>query len=135
MAIFGNRSHEIPMPVVPEDRRFLKFSFKYLDLNHEYFTLAECSREYLHALLTKLHDYSHWTVEGFMDQNNVDHRHLIDFPATHFPDGFTHITVEQLEYYEAWQFEVGPPGEGWRVYGILLGETFFLIWLDMRHRL
>jgi hypothetical protein len=133
MAIFGSRSREIPTPVVPEDGRFLKFSFKYIDLHHEDFPLQACSQEFFTAFLEKLRHYSQWTVEEFSNQNNDDRRHNIDFRETRFADGFTHITTEQLEYYEAWQFEIGPPGNRWRVYGLLLAETFFVIWLDARH--
>jgi len=118
----------------------LRFSFKYLDLNHQKFSHAKCSKEYMVALFQLLCRFSQWTVENFLDQNNNQHRHMIDFAQTSEPDGFQHILEidpEQLGYDEGWQSGIIPedPGNRWRAHGILVDDTFFLVWLDQEHLL
>ena len=135
MAATENNGRRIPAPIVPDGRnRLVKFSFKYTDLASNDFDLQQCSDVVLRFLVAKIREYSHWPLDAFIDQNNHEHRHIIDFRETRFKDGFTNVNVDQLAYHEAWQFEL-VPREPWRIYGILVEETFFVIWLDPNHSL
>jgi len=55
---------------------------------------------------------------------------VINFPDTPEPNGFIGLGFDpdQLEYQEAWQFELSPVEE-WRVHGILIDDTFYVVWL------
>lgn len=80
------------------------------------------------------------TVGDFVDQNNEEHRHIIDFALTTEKDGFQHIPKvdrEQLGYEEGWQFGVYPDviHNRWRAHGILVQNLFYVVWLDEHHRL
>ncbi len=81
--------------------------------------------------------YSASSVDEFLDQNNKEHRHLIDFGATSEKDGFVGapgVDEDQLNYAQAWQFGVSAKKD-WRVHGFVIGDTFYVVWLDPRHRL
>ena len=130
---------------IPEVRRAaanmpLRFSFKYLDLDHPKFSYSKCCTEYFVRLFQRMFRLSNGTVDDFIDQNNRDRRHIIDFSLTTEPDGFQHIykiDPEQLGFHEGWQFAVYPEDRGniWRAHGILIDDTFFVVWLDQDHLL
>jgi hypothetical protein len=131
----------IPEPqAVPTDQLPLKFSFKHLDLENEKFHWSKCSAEYFERLLKILQRLSTWKVEDFTDENNHDHRHRIYFPATSEPNGFQNIPnvdSEQFGYEDGWQLGVYPEvrWNRWRIHGILIDDTFFVVWLDQNHLL
>ena len=94
----------------------------------------------MRLLLSQLQRFSTWSVDRFTDQNNKDHRHIIDFDRTSELDGFINapnIDRDQLGYQDAWQFSVDPdrPESLWRVHGILIDDTFYVVWLDPEHKL
>ena len=81
--------------------------------------------------------YSAGSVDEFLDQNNKEHRHVIDFEATREKDGFMGapgVDEDQLNYAQAWQFGVAVKTE-WRVHGFVIEDTFYVVWLDPMHRL
>ena len=130
----------IPEPRIPISQSPLKFSFKHLHLEHGKFRGTLCTDTYFHRLFEALRLFSTWTVERFTDENNKEHRHRIDFPQTSEPDGFQNIPnvdSEQFGYEDGFQFSVCPEDRGnrWRAHGILIDDTFFLVWLDPEHQL
>lgn len=124
----------IPAPHLGPDERLIQFSFKHLDETNPKFLPQECPREFWPAFMQRLKLYSRLRVEIFLDQNNPDRRHIIDFGQTTEPDGFTTVDTEQLAYEEAWQFDLDTR-QPWRVAGVLVDEMFYVIWLDHSHRL
>lgn len=122
----------------PETGR-LQFSFKHLDDKHSKFNIGNCSQEFLIALLLEVKNYSEYTVEQFEEENNKDHRHKNFWSDTSERKGFTHLSVEiQNEY--SWQFALRPQcytgrEDDWRVHGMLVGNVFYIVWLDPRHKL
>ncbi len=87
---------------------------------------------------------AHLTARNFQftDQNYSEHRHIINFAETTGHQGFEgvpNVDADQLGAHEGWQFAV----EGseswniheWRVHGILIDDTFFVVWLDPNHQL
>lgn len=134
------RTRGIPEPRVQPYDKPLRFSFKHFDPEHYKFHVLECSPDFMRFLLLQLQVFSTWSVETFADQNNKEHRHVIDFDQTSERDGFINvpnIDRDQLGFHEAWQFSVDPakPERLWRVHGILIDDTFYVIWLDPEHRL
>jgi hypothetical protein len=122
---------------VPKETRRLQFSFRHLEKNHPKFKIGDCQERYLRELISRLSDYSKLTVDEFVDQDNQEHRHQIDFPDTSEKNGFISapdVDMDQLAYAQAWQFQVCDKTD-WRAHGFLLGDTFFIVWLDPSHRL
>lgn len=127
----------IPKPSLAPPRQPLRFSFRHFHPDHPKFQLESCERDFLSELINRLAVYSSWAQEDFRDQNNNEHRHVIDFDRTTEKDGFTSapgIDSDQLAYLEAWQFEVRPMTD-WRVHGFVSDDTFFIVWLDPLHKL
>ncbi len=131
----GNSGHRIPAPTIAQDDdRLLEFSFKYLDVTNEKFSLARCTPQFLTALIESIQTYSNSTVAQFVDQNNLDHRHITNFSLTTEPEGFSTLDEDQLSYHDAWQF--GPVRrERGRVHGMLIENVFHIVWLDPDHLL
>ncbi len=99
--------------------------------------MADCSREFFCGFFEKLRLYSSDSVDEFLDQNNKEHRHVIDFEATSEKDGFMGapgVDEDQLSYAQAGQFAVAVRTE-WRVHGFVIEDTFYGVWLDPMHRL
>jgi hypothetical protein len=122
------------------DSMQLRFSFKHLDFTNPKFNPSTICTEYFVRLFQILHRFSNWTVVDFIDQNNAEHRHIIDFAQTTELDGFQHIggiDSEQLGSHEGWQFGVYPElvWNRWRAHGILVDDTLYVVWLDQEHLL
>ena len=81
--------------------------------------------------------FSDWRVGDFVEQNNDEHRHVIPFEASTEPNGFQIPDADQMGYEEGWQFSVQPDVyyDRGRVHGVLVGDTFYIVWLDEHHRL
>ena len=130
----------IPEPRLPSQDQPLRFSFKHLHLEHEKFNVRDCDQEFILAFIRAIREFSTWTIESFTYQKNNFHRHSFDFANSSEPDGFLsapHIDAEQLGSHEAWQYAV--PCERsdvrGRVHGILIDDTFYVVWLDPLHKL
>ena len=130
----GNQGRGIPAPEIQPNLQNLKFSFKHLDAANPKFPLTLCDDGFLRELLLKIKEFSGWTVDQFIDQNNNEHRHIIFFPETSEPEGFTSVDLEQFAYHESWQFQISQ-NQHWRVHGVLIEDTFYVVWLDPDHRL
>jgi hypothetical protein len=129
----------IRAPALPQDARSLKFSFKYLDKDHPKFATTRCHGEFMDQLIHALCRYSGGSVDYFTDMSNEDFRHSFDFAGTTEPNGFRNLE-EELKEELPWQFAVcpgvhTPPHAGWRVYGFILEDTFYVVWLDTSHQL
>ena len=141
----NQRKKKIPNPRLEQqtgreqERERLQFSFKHLDENHSKFDIKNCTVEYLRALLIQIKNYSEYTEEQFKELNNRDHRHFNYWSDTSEKNGFTHLSDEiQNEY--SWQFALCPqsrtvPLADWRVHGMIVGNVFYIVWLDPKHQL
>jgi len=120
--------------------RPLRFSFKHLDIKSQKFSPTKCCNEYFQKLFCSLQKFSTWKVSDFTDQNNNEHRHIINFSETSEPEGFEsafELDRDQAGYAEGWQFSVDQdqPWSDWRVQGVLIDEVFYVVWLDSEHAL
>jgi hypothetical protein len=123
----------ITAPKIPEDTN-LRFSFKLLDIqNNKKFALHHTAKGgYWEKLLLRLKDVSGIRIKEFRQNYSKQLRnHRIDFSKTSEPNGFSQLN-EQLRGEEAWQFELTQNEHG-RVHGLLMGDTFYIVWLDPCH--
>jgi hypothetical protein len=123
----------ITPPKVPEDTN-LQFSFKLLDVHtNKKFGLHHAVKDgYLEKLLLRLKDVSSMRTSEFRRNYSKQLRnHLIDFAGTSEPKGFSQLN-EQLRAEQAWQFELTQNEHG-RIHGLLIGDTFYVVWLDPCH--
>lgn len=112
----------------------LKFSFKMFDSSDEEMCPKVFQDGYVQTLMERLKSMSGWTVLDFVTPKGKSVRnHPIDWGKTARPDGFMHLP-EQLRDYPAFQFSVTANAYG-RVHGLLIDDTFHVIWLDHDHRL
>lgn len=135
------KKRRIPEPhEVPTIQRLIRFSFKHLDSDNAKFHCNNCDADYLRKLLNTLRTYSTWTVGDFIEQDHQAHRHVIDFPSTSEPNGFQGIPnsdSDQFGYQDGWEIGIlsEPIYSLWRVHGILIDDTVFVVWLDPTHAL
>lgn len=120
-----------PLP----DAGTLRFSFKHLDLTgNAKFSITRCRDGYLKTLLERLRDLSRLTAKEFRtNRSSALRSHPIDFSETSEPGGFRTLN-EQLRAEQAWQFQLTANEHG-RVHGILLLDTFYVVWIDPDHEL
>jgi hypothetical protein len=124
----------IPRMVERPVRELLRFSFKYIDLQHVKFNTGHCEDGYLDQFLGRLRALCGITVMEFRSNRSSALRsHPIDFSTTTECQGFTSLN-EQLRGEEAWQFEITANKHG-RIHGILLQDTFYVVWIDPAHKL
>jgi hypothetical protein len=111
------------------------FSFKYLDLDsNPKFSLAGCGESYLEKLLLRLRDVSSITYDEFISSRSPALRsHRINWEDTSEPEGFTSVNA-YLREQPAFQFAISSNEYG-RVHGFLLGNVFYIVWLDPNHNL
>jgi hypothetical protein len=117
-------------PVDPE----LKFSFRFFDHTDDEICPPVFREGYTRALMQRLRDLSSWTVRQFTSrQDSAVRNHTHDWQGTSRPDGFPNLN----EHYRAmpgWQFCISANEHG-RVHGIIIDDTFYVVWLDCDHKL
>jgi hypothetical protein len=101
----------------------LRFSFEYFTHDDE-LSPQVFAEAYLPKLLERLKGLSSWTLKQFTRTT---------WSATSRPNGFTHLP-EQIREGNAWQFSISANEHG-RVHGLLVGSTFYVVWLDCNHNL
>jgi hypothetical protein len=120
---------KIPEPTPPADKRVV-FSFVLLNDHHGDLDWKKSELEYFRYLLERLQEVSILTITSF---TSVYSNHLRNKPIkwrdSAFPSGFN--LSPQLRDYPPYQFDSGYK-EG-RVFGILIHNTFHVVWLDFKH--
>ncbi len=84
--------------------------------------------------MQRLRDLSSWTVQTFTSRpDKAIRNHPHDWSRTSRPNGFGHLN-EHFRVIPGWQFCVSANEHG-RVHGLIIDDTFYVIWLDRDHRL
>lgn len=118
---------------MPPGEDTLAFSFKHLDLAHGKFSLKDCESAYLYKFLERLKALNTLTVIHVQtNRTKVLRAHRIDWKDTTEPGGFP--LNEQLSGIAAWQFQISVNAHR-RVHGFFIDQTFFVVWLDPKHKL
>lgn len=111
----------------------MRFSFKLFDGTDEEACPVVFRDGYTRTLMERLRDLSGWKVSDFMARPNKAIRNqTIDWAKTSRPNGFTNLN-EQYSDYQPWQFGLSANEHG-RVHGLIIGECFYVIWLDCDHK-
>lgn len=112
----------------------LRFSFKFFDRHDAEMCPATFQDGYTQTLMQRLRDLSTWKVSRFvgpLDRTVRNHTH--DWAQTSRPQGFASLNVH-FRAYPGWQFCLTANDHG-RVHGIIIDDTFYVIWLDQDHNL
>jgi hypothetical protein len=118
-----------PAPDVP-----LRFSFIFFDPTDAEMCPAVFGDGYTQTLMQRLRDLSSWTVKRFTTQSDKAVRnHQHDWSKTARPEGFGALN-EHYRIFPGWQFSLTTQEHG-RVHGIIMNDTFYVIWLDKEHAL
>ena len=127
-------SHNIPRQAPPVDPR-LRFSFGHIDLySDDEFSVDLCEDGYLEKMLCRLRDVCVLTVKEFRTNKSAAIRaHPITWAETKRLAGFKNLNA-QLRGAEAWQFQITANEHG-RIHGILIDDTFYVVWIDPTHAL
>ena len=84
--------------------------------------------------MNRLCALSAWMVQDFeRSRDSTLRNHKINWPQTSRPFGFKHLN-EDYRVYPGWQFSISANKYG-RVHGIIVDDTFHVIWLDQNHAL
>ena len=112
----------------------LKFSFLLFNSEDEPLCPATFRDGYTQTLMARLRDLSSWTVKRFTGaQDKSIRNHTHEWQKTARPDGFPHLN-DTFRAYAGWQFCLTANERG-RVHGIIIDDTFYVIWLDQDHAL
>lgn len=112
----------------------LRFSFKFFDASDSELCPRVFPDTYIHTLMERLKDLSSWTIQQFTQQRHkVLRNHQHKWEETSRPEGFKHLNA-YLRSYPGWQFQLTANEHG-RVHGIIIADTFYVIWLDRDHKL
>ena len=123
---------KIPIPATPANAN-LSFSLKYFH-QREPFLVAHLGEGYLETLLERLKNLSSLTMQEIrVSRAKALRSHAIDWTQTTEPNGFDHINAtlrEQLK--DCWQFALTANEHG-RIHGFIIGDVFYIVWLDHHH--
>ena len=112
----------------------LRFSFKLFDSTDNELCPPTFADGYVRTLMERMKAISTWTVQEFLTpKGKAARNHTIAWEGTSRPDGFAHLP-DQYEACPAFQFALTANAHG-RVHGLLIDDTFYVIWLDRDHRL
>ena len=83
--------------------------------------------------MERLKALSRWKVSDFVNpQGRAIRNHPIDWSGTSKPEGFG--LPDQYDAYTPFQFSLTANEHG-RVHGLLIDDTFHVVWLDHDHKL
>jgi hypothetical protein len=124
-----------PGDVEPGTPESLRFSFRYLDTTHPQFDVRTRGAEYFRLLLARLRELSALHVTEFRSlRSSMLRIHRIDFGDRSVSMGGFGIPGKPEFDRKAWQFALSANQHG-RVHGFLVGNTFYVRWLDPDHNL
>jgi len=109
------------------------FSYKYLELEHVKFCVNDQNTEYFIKLIMRLADVSRMTINELKQRNSTGLKsHAIKWKDV--SENCFGIPHEDEIVTEPWQFAISANEYG-RVHGFIIGNTFFVRWIDPNHLL
>lgn len=116
-----------------ETSKLIKFSFKYLTHSNSKFDYYQYDQRYYLQLLNRIKEISGYTVIEFRQKGDKSLRsHAINWEDT--TERCFGIPNETELVDQPWQFAVSVNEYG-RVHGFIIGEHFYIVWLDKNHKL
>lgn len=114
---------------------YLKFSFKYLDSVHDKFVYGVCDSDYFCMFLDRLKEISKMSMIEFKANRSKTLRsHPIDWKDNGVSEMSFGIANEDEIAYDPYQFSLTANEYG-RIHGFIIGDRFYLVWLDKEHNL
>lgn len=111
----------------------LRFSFKFFDHTDPHVCPPEFDPGYTQTLMQRLKALSGWKVKEFTGKpDSAVRNHQHDWSKTARPRGFAALNAT-YKAYPGWQFCLTANAHG-RVHGIIIDDTFYVIWLDQNHQ-
>ncbi len=116
----------------------ITFSFRYLQMQHEVFNYQDRDSKYFKTVIHRLQAVSDIETKRFTEDQSLRrsiHLHRIDWTTNVSESSFNtgvNGTANPEHDSEAWQFAITVNEHG-RVHGFLIGDTFFIVWLDPKH--
>lgn len=113
----------------------LSFSFRYLDTTRSKFWVRSCDQTYFELVMGRLKALSEKSRKDFLNLQTTGKSwrvHRITWDGRVSEPGFgLHETLTADE--NAWQFMLSK--DNGRVHGFLIGNVFFVRWIDPNHSL
>jgi len=120
------------MKLSSPDDDIIRFSFRFYDATDDEVCPSSFEVGYTQSLMDRLKSLSSWKISEFTGSRSRSIRsHPIDWEKTKRPNGFTHLN-EQFQSYTPYQFSLSANEHG-RVHGLIVGNCFYVIWLDCNH--
>jgi hypothetical protein len=118
-----------PPAVVADDH--VRFSFEFYDTSDTRYCLSRATAEQVRRTLARLKEVNQNSVAELRQKSDVYHFHAVDWDRTAEPQGFPDSRLLALPSY---QFALlGVNQQRARVYGVLHGNTFYIVWFDLDH--
>jgi hypothetical protein len=125
------KTHEGKIPVkITINPSGLKFSFKYLDFNNDKFTLAHADDSHAEEFFNRAKHVCDINIGDFAGSHTL-HSHPIKWDHPRITEKSFPFENDQL-HDKAWQFAISGLA---RIHGALVGDIFFVVWLDPAHKL
>lgn len=118
---------------ISEDNPRLRFSFELFDSSDAEICPGTFPDGYTQTLMGRLKDISSMKMKEFINSGKSLRAHMHIWSKTSRPKGYEHLN-EQFQAYPGWQFCLTANEHG-RVHGLIIGDTFYVIWLDQQHKL
>lgn len=110
------------------------FSFKYLDINNQKFSINGKKSKYFEKMLERLKGICLMTQKEIINNRSKSLRaHQINWSDTTEPRGFSQLN-QQLQQILPYQFEISANEHG-RVHGFFIDNIFFIVWFDPDYKL
>lgn len=116
----------------PHDGR-VTFSFALFDGVETEVCAEQFPTGYTRKLMERMQAISQMSAREFREAGRSLRSHTHEWGQTSRPAGFERLN-EQLKDYPGWQFCLSANEHG-RVHGIMIGDVFYVIWLDVNHKL
>lgn len=109
------------------------FSFKYIKLDHDKFTINGREENYFKKVFGRFQDLSKMKKQELVTSHNSTLRcHTIDWGDT--TEQCFNIPNEEYLVDKPWQFSISANEHG-RIMGFFIGNIFYVVWFDPNHDL
>jgi hypothetical protein len=129
------KSKKSPFTILPSPATFYTyhpyFSFRYYHRQSDKFSVENLkSMKEIKVLFNKLHELSQYTWKEIFDKADLYHVHKVDWSATEYKKGFSHLP-DEIKESPVYQFKVF---KECRILGLFNKDNVFkIVWIDRNH--
>ena len=114
-----------------KELKYLKFSFKFLDLNDELFRIDKCDSGWFIQLFERKKSYCLMTPTDIKMGGKNTRCHPITWANTEKPNGFEIPGLGD----DINEYQLSVSKNKGRIIGFFVDETFYVVWFDPNHKL